>query len=627
MQNNIRQFNQLCTVILSLTLSLATPVSILAQKNKNPSSTANKLTEQQKVLHLLDRITFGARPGEVERINQIGWEKYLEQQMQPEKINDEAVAQKLQLLPTLRMSDEQIAKIYDPPQSVVKELRERFQPKSAIQANTAEITTNDEMKAEMKNEKPKVVNDADFMSDPNKRREYAKALMDLGYRPRQEVINELQASKLIRAVSSERQMQEVLTDFWFNHFNVFANKGVDRYLLTNYENQVIRPNIFGKFEDLLLATAKSPAMLFYLDNWLSTAPDAKVPDFQRLRQIRQERMNNQNAPNNPKREMRQMERLKQRQMTDPKMEEKMPQQQAQGKRRRGINENYAREIMELHTLGVDGGYTQKDVQEVARCLTGWTLKQPRAGGGFTYAPLMHDDGEKVVLGQKISAGGGEQDGVKVIKLLAHHPATAKFISTKLARKFVSDNPPASLIEKMSQTFLKKDGDLREVYKTMLTSNEFWAAENYRAKIKTPFEMTVSAVRAVGAETNGSPQFHKWIQQMGEGLFLAQPPTGYADTAETWVNTGALLERMNFALALSGNKIFGTNVSFSPELKSAKPNEVADYFIKTILHGNISPQTRATLDKTLADAQISSNGKTDVAKIAGLILGSPEFQRQ
>ena len=542
--------------------------------------------------------------------------------MQPEKINDEIVTQKLQPLATLKMSDEQIVKTYDPPQDVIKELRDRFQPKNTAQETVSEPTANGEMKVE----KPKTVN-ADFMTDPNKRREYAKALIDLGYRPRQEVINELQASKLIRAVSSERQMQEVLTDFWFNHFNVFANKGADRYLITNYENQVIRPNVFGKFEDLLLATAKSPAMLFYLDNWLSTAPDAKIPDLQKLRQMRQERMGNQNNPTNPKREMRQMERLQQRQMTDPKMQEKMAQQQAQGKRRRGINENYAREIMELHTLGVDGGYTQKDVQEIARCLTGWTLKQPRNGGGFNYAPIMHDNGEKVILGQKISAGGGQQDGEKVIKLLAHHPSTAKFISTKLARKFVSDNPPASLVEKMSQTFLKKDGDLREVYKTMLTSNEFWAAESYRAKIKTPFEMTVSAVRALGAETNGSPQFHKWIQQMGEGLFLAQPPTGYADTAETWVNTGALLERMNFALALSGNKIFGTNVNFPAELKTSKPNEVADYFIKTILHGNISAQTRATLDKTLADTQIANNGKMDVSKIAGLILGSPEFQRQ
>jgi uncharacterized protein (DUF1800 family) len=621
MQNNNRQLHQFCSVLLILILLVAMPLSAFAQKSKSPTAAVSKLTEQQRVIHLLDRITFGARPGEVERINQIGWQKYLEEQMQPEKISDVIVTQKLGSLATLKMSDEQIAKTYDPPQEVIKQLRDRFQPQNTVQENVGETVANGEMKAE----KPKTVSDADFMSDPKRRREYAKALMDLGYRPRQEVVNELQASKLIRAVSSERQMQEVLTDFWFNHFNVFASKGADRYLITNYENQVVRPNVFGKFEDLLLATAKSPAMLFYLDNWLSTAPDAKMPDFQRLRQMRQERMNN--PTNNPKREMRQLERLQQRQMTDPKMAEQMTQQQAQGKRRRGINENYAREIMELHTLGVDGGYTQKDVQEVARCLTGWTMRQPRTGGGFYYAPAMHDDGEKVVLGQKISSGGGEQDGVKVIKLLAHHPATAKFISTKLARKFVSDNPPASLIEKMSQTFLKKDGDLREVYKTMLTSNEFWAAESYRAKIKTPFEMTVSAARALGAETNGSPQFHKWIQQMGEGLFLAQPPTGYADTAETWVNTGALLERMNFALALSGNKIFGTNVNFPEELKAAKPNQVADYFIKTILHGNLSPQTRSTLDKTLADAQIANNGKTDVAKIAGLILGSPEFQRQ
>ncbi len=626
MQNNIRQVNQLCSAVLILALSIVSPLSVFAQKSRSLNPAVKKLTEQQKVLHLLNRITFGARPGEVERVNKIGWEQYLEQQMQPEKISDEAVAQKLQPLATLSMSDEQMAKTYDPPQAVIKELRERFQAKISSPANAVEVTVNGEMKAEMKEGQPKAVNNADVLIDPQRRREYAKALIDLGYRPRQEVINELQASKLIRAVSSERQMQEVLTDFWFNHFNVFANKGADHYLITNYENQTIRPNIFGKFEDLLMATAKSPAMLFYLDNWLSTAPDAKMPDFQKLRQMRQERMNNQSAPNNPRLEIRQMERPQQSN-ADPKMMEKMAQQQAPGKRRRGINENYAREIMELHTLGVDGGYTQKDVQEVARCLTGWTLKQPRNGGGFTYAPFMHDNGEKVVLGQKISAGGGQQDGEKVIKLLAHHPATAKFISTKLARKFVSDNPPASLIEKMSQTFLKKDGDLREVYKTMLTSSEFWAAESYRAKIKTPFEMTVSAVRALGAETNGSPQFHKWIQQMGEGLFLAQPPTGYADTAETWVNTGALLERMNFALALSGNKIFGTNVSFAPELKSAKPNEVADYFIKTILHGNISDQTRATLDKTLSDAQIANNGKTDVAKIAGLILGSPEFQRQ
>jgi uncharacterized protein (DUF1800 family) len=301
---------------------------------------------------------------------------------------------------------------------------------------------------------------------------------------------------------------------------------------------------------------------------------------------------------------------------------------------RGLNENYAREIMELHTLGVNGGYTQKDVQEVARCLTGWTIRQPRQGGDFFYAPFMHDDGEKVVLGTKIPAGGGMKDGEAVIKLLAHHPSTAKFIATKLARKFVSDNPPQALIDRTAQVFLKSDGDMREVLRSIFASPEFWSADSYRAKIKTPFEMTVSAVRALGGETNGGPAFHRWMAQMGEPLFQAQPPTGYADTAEMWVNTGALLQRMNFALDLSANRIPNTRVnlaSLSSGLNSSQPSRVADYWIKLLLNGEVSPQTRATLDKSLNDPQIAQmddrGTSADVAKIVGLIIGSPEFQRQ
>jgi uncharacterized protein (DUF1800 family) len=301
---------------------------------------------------------------------------------------------------------------------------------------------------------------------------------------------------------------------------------------------------------------------------------------------------------------------------------------------RGLNENYAREIMELHTLGVDGGYTQKDVQEVARCFTGWTIRNPRGGADFIFNQRIHDDGEKVVLGKKISAGGGKKDGEMVIKMLAQHPATAKFISTKLARKFVSDNPPPTLIEKLAQTFQKTGGDIREVLKTMFNSPEFWAPENYRAKIKTPFEMTVSAARAVGAETNGGPQFHRWIQQMGEGLFLSQPPTGYADTAEHWVNAGALLERMNFALALSANRIPGTRVDF-PQLGqmpgSGSREQVVDHYAKLLLRGDLSAQSRATIDKTLSESAgngtASPEALVDVARVVGLILGSPEFQRQ
>ncbi len=612
MQRQIQKFNQFCSIILVGILAFSLPLGTVAQKAKITKAT--KLTEEQKAIHLLDRLSFGPRPGDVERVGKMGWEKYLDQQLYPDKIADEIVAQKLQPLETLTMSNEQIAKVYEPPPQVIQQLREKFAPPSA---------STDEMKAEGK--PPAQLGDA--LNDPAKRREYAKALADLGYKPRQIPVTELQTAKILRAVYSERQMQEVLTDFWFNHFNVYAQKGVDRILMTSYERDVIRPNVLGKFEDLLLATAKSPAMLFYLDNWLSASPNAKLPDLNQLRQMRPNQPPNRPGAGNfgNNRQLRRQEKQEAKQET--KMEEKMAQPQQPGRRGRGINENYAREIMELHTLSVDGGYSQKDVQEVARCFTGWTLRQPRQGGGFYYAPFMHDDGEKVVLGNKIAAGGGQKDGEAVIKMLAKHPSTAKFIATKLARKFVTDDPPPALIDRLSQSFLKTDGDLRAVYKTLFTSPEFWAVENYRAKIKTPFEMTVSAVRALGADTNGTPQFHRWIQQMGEGLYLAQPPTGYADKAENWVNTGALLERMNFSLALSSNRVPGSRVNFAPELKAAKPNEVADYFIKHILHGNISPQTRATLDKTLADATITSNNGTDVAKIAALILGSPEFQRQ
>jgi uncharacterized protein (DUF1800 family) len=301
------------------------------------------------------------------------------------------------------------------------------------------------------------------------------------------------------------------------------------------------------------------------------------------------------------------------------------------KRSRGLNENYAREIMELHTVGVDGGYTQKDVQEVARCFTGWTIRNPRAGGDFYFNQFMHDDGEKTVLGKKIPSGGGIKDGYAVIHMLATHPSTAKFVSTKLARKFISDNPPPALVARMSQAFLKTDGDIREVLRTMFKSPEFFATENYRAKIKTPFEITVSAVRAIGADTNGAPQFHRWMAQMGEGLFMCQPPTGYPDAAERWVNTGALLERMNFALALSENRIPGARVNLQNLLADAsatRQSQVVDHFVKLLLRGQISPQTRETIDKSLGERRPGvAGGQVDVAKVVGLILGSPEFQRQ
>jgi uncharacterized protein (DUF1800 family) len=440
----------------------------------------------------------------------------------------------------------------------------------------------------------------------------------MGYRPQQEVVQESQQAKILRAVYSERQLQEVMTDFWFNHFNVYVQKGPDRILTASYERDAIRPNVFGKFEDLLKATAEHPAMLFYLDNWMSASPNAKMPDRDELRRMRRERRFGGFGN-------RAMRRMGMDEMRRNNQNGNIP------RRSRGLNENYAREIMELHTLGVDGGYTQKDVQEVARCFTGWTIRNPRAGGDFYFNQFMHDDGEKTVLGKKIPSGGGIKDGYAVIHMLATHPSTAKFVSTKLARKFISDNPPPALVARMSQAFLKTDGDIREVLRTMFKSPEFFATENYRAKIKTPFEMTVSAVRAIGADTNGAPQFHRWMAQMGEGLFMCQPPTGYPDAAERWVNTGALLERMNFALALSENRIPGARVNLQNLLADAsatRQSQVVDHFVKLLLRGQISPQTRETIDKSLGERRPGvAGGQVDVAKVVGLILGSPEFQRQ
>jgi len=285
------------------------------------------------------------------------------------------------------------------------------------------------------------------------------------------------------------------------------------------------------------------------------------------------------------------------------------QQQAQAaannkkKTKPGINENYARELMELHTLGVDGGYTQKDVQEVARCFTGWTIDRPARAGKFVFRDSMHDDGEKIVLGQRIAAGGGERDGEKVIDILAHSPVTAKFISTKLIRRFVSDSAPQSLVDKVSAVYMKTDGDIREMLRTIFSSSEFWSPEAYRAKIKSPFELAVSAIRATNGDTDGSPRLAQFIGRMGQPLYQYQAPTGYPDRAEQWVNTGALLERLNFGIALSSNKIPGTTVGVDRLVEgagAADSTSLMDRAIAVLLGGDVSQQTRSILDKQLAE---------------------------
>jgi len=596
------------TVALILLIVLTQPI-VFAQKHAKVQG----LTEDQRILHVLNRLGFGARPGDVERVKAMGLDNYINQQLSPEKISDSVAENKLAELTTLNMTTAELYGKFPQPGQLLRQLQARgMLPDNLAEARENRVKAGANAKPgdeamtvpEMKSGSPKN-NQAQPPQNPADNEKYREAIQkyyrDNGLEQPRRIIAELQASRILRAVYSERQLREVMVDFWTNHFNVFANKGADRWLLTSYDRDTIRPNALAKFSQLLEATAKSPAMLFYLDNFQSVSPDAGGGRPGILR----------------------------------------PQQQ----QRRGINENYARELMELHTLGVDGGYTQKDVQEVARCFTGWTIFQPRGGaaavttmvlprdrdrnarlgdamrrtaGTFFFNARAHDDGEKMVLGHKIPAGGGMKDGLMVLDILAHHPSTAKFIATKLVRHFVSDNPPPALVERVAATFMKSDGDIRETLKTIFFSKEFNSPEAYRAKIKRPFELVVSAIRTLGADTNGGPGTHQWIERLGEPLYGFQTPNGYSDAAESWVNTGGLLERMNFGLALANNRVQGTRVNLSKA--NGDQSKVLDEYLQTILAGDISASTKDALMKQLAQSDPPT-------KVVGLILGTPEFQRQ
>ncbi|MFY9571967.1 MAG: DUF1800 domain-containing protein, partial [Blastocatellia bacterium] len=478
----------------------------------------------------------------------------------------------------------------------------------------------------------------------------------------QQITGELVQQKLVRAVSSNRQLQEVLTDFWFNHFNVFAQKEADQWLVTSYEREVIRPLALGKFRDLLLATAQSPAMLYYLDNWLSASPDSKQP----RPPGRPLRPQNGPPPNPapgasskpPEGAMPAPVTGDSGAMMAKKEGEQNPQSTSAtpqppppprpAPRKPGINENYARELMELHTLGVDGGYNQKDVQEVARCLTGWTIDRPFQGGGFIFRPWMHDDGPKTVLGVTIPAGGGINDGLRVIELLANHPSTARFISKKLCQRFVSDDPPPQLVERVSQVFVKTGGDIREVIRAILISPEFNSPISFRAKLKSPLELAASAIRAVDGDTNGAPSLHEWVRKMGEPLYQFAFPTGYGEDSAKWVNTGVFFNRINYAVALANNQINGTSYDpmrlVSPEA-AADPDVITNQLIALIVHTELSPASvravRAGLEEqsvaakatgrpeivpaiATADANLE---RRRITQLIGFLMGTAEFQRR
>ncbi len=463
--------------------------------------------------------------------------------------------------------------------------------------------------------------------------------------PGRVVTTEVQQAKILRAAYSERQLEEVMTDFWFNHFNVFINKGPDRYLVTAYERDAIRPRVLGKFEELLVATAESPAMMFYLDNWQSVGPKSDFAERdpqQRGQRRRQQRGGILGGLGRNRLPGRQQQGNDEQMQRRPQQQQQLQQQQ----QRRGLNENYARELMELHTLGVNGGYTQKDVTEVARVFTGWTIRQPRLGGDFEYNGRMHDPGDKIVLGQKISAGG-KKEGAQVLRMLAQHPSTAKFISTKLAQRFVADEPPAALIERMAATFRKSDGDIREVLRTLFRSPEFWAPEAYRAKVKTPLEFVASAVRATGAEVGNAMTLVGALNRLGMPLYAAQPPTGYSMKAEAWVNSAALLNRMNFALGLGAGRLPGITLDAQQLLRGRTASRDADGALavleQSLLAGDVSRETHDTIRKQLNDPKVIGSYSVDAGDspasgaspaspagpgvVAGLLLGSPEFQRR
>ena len=711
-----------------LLVSLACSVPSLLAKKKDANSASGQ-DDQKRAVHALNRLSFGPRPGDVQQVMAMGVDKWIDLQLHPDKIKNDALESRLAPLRTLRLSTKEIVEEFPDPQ-LIKAVSEGRKPmpsdaakRAVYQVQIARLQEQEQEK-DKKERKAEVANNAATAPPANdanaapesgtpmgpgnaaaenepsvnqnsmsssteakptpeddaeaRRREahlYAdlkvQQLIDLppdqryrkvlamstdeqvafadslrggkgqefvaGMDPKQKetllamnnppgvVVDELVQAKLLRAVYSERQLEEVMTDFWFNHFNVYMGKGLDRLLLTNYEQDVIRPRVFGKFEDLLVATAKSPAMLFYLDNWLSVGPNSPQAVGLPVRPM---------GPYGPRR----------------RYPGRFPRPNAGPKRMQnsGLNENYGRELLEQHTLSVNGGYSQPDVTEVAKVFTGWTIDKPFEGGGFRYDPRMHQPGPKFVLGHRIKPKG-EDEGREVLHRLATNPQTAHFISLKLAQRFVSDNPPEPLVDSMAKTFLKKKGDIREVLTTLFHSPEFWAADTYRAKMKTPLEFVASAVRATGANVEDALPLTRQLGNMGMPLYGAQPPTGYSMKAETWVSSSALLNRMNFALALTRGNIRGVKVD--PALLTGNNSPTADAtqtltaMAASLLAGDVSKQTQDSIAAQMEESQKTAAPETkandkdrkvgpakpahppDKSTIAGLLLGSPEFQRR
>ena len=597
------------------------------------------LSDREEIVHVLNRITFGPRPGDVDAVEKMGLHSYIEQQLHPETIDDSALDQQLAGFDLLQMSPQDLASLYfDELKKNLKKQKAAAALAAAGQGQTitppAMEKTADPAAMEKTAGNDQIEPQAQVQAQGQPQDKLAGMVEKAKQYRTVSGIGELEQAKLVRAVDSQRQLQEVLVDFWGNHFNIDMKKGQDRILKIVDDRDVIRPHIWGTFRELLEASAKSPAMLFYLDNASNSVAHNVTPIEQMITQRIADKMTENGAG------------------------ALAPAVPVVGQKKGGINENYGREIMELHTLGVDGGYTQNDVQEVARCFTGWTYD--RLTGAFVFRARQHDNGAKVVLGHQIPANGGMQDGEIVLDILASSPATAHHISLELCQRFVSDDPPASLVDRIAGVFQQTGGDLRKVTEAVLTSPEFLSPANYDNKIKSPLEFAVSAVRA--SESTIVPQqpppFDKlvpaiegagvlgrgaaadriskrprqslnWhIVELGEPLFACTPPTGYPEVSKNWVSPGALIERLNFALALTQQQL--SDIRFDPQTILAgtdldKPDAVLNQSVAVLLQNNITPSTRKVLEQT---ALPTGESKTvNPSKLIALIIGSPEFQRK
>ena len=616
-------------LLLSIFLSLAFTVDPFSSEQRLQMPYRKEgLSEREAAEHLLSRLSFGGRPGEVEKLLATGLDKWVLQQLE-QSLPDTELEKRLSGYDALALDNETIVNTY---------------------LNAGQVLRMMQKKGTLSRDSMAKLEKADY------RKDVLKLMQEKGLKLPQELNRQLVAQKLIRAVYSENQLQELMTDFWFNHFNVSITKGQSQSFVLTYERDAIRPHTLGKFESLLKATAQHPAMLYYLDNASSRSDNNDMN--QRIKKM---------VPANSKL-----------------------------KKQAGLNENYAREVMELHTLGVDGGYVQADVTEVARALTGWTVRpmmkdgygerlakmqQSKLGkkmatteGDFLFLAVRHDQKEKTVLGKKYPSNGGLKEGLEVLHQLATHPSTATFICKKMATRFVCDTPSVKLVAAMADVFTQSGGDIKQTMIAMLNSREFWKKEVLRSKIKSPFELVVSAIRAINADLRNANQLNDWCTRMGQKTYSYAAPTGFPDKASFWVNTGSLLNRMNFGLAIAAQRIPGVGMNLLALNNNHEPESVDDAlqtYSAILLPGrnqkeNIGRLTslvrdealQARLDKALASTQSIATIEEDmtggvdmmgeektpkmgkgkekkmetgvsgqVAHVVGIIIGSPEFQRK